>query len=296
MKIPARRILLPLLFLFAMLFSGGCEATRTKPLRIAVNPWIGFTPLAYAQQKGWLDGCRVKLLWVVGLEESVKLYRQGLADGFAGTQYEYSAAGGTESLKPFFLFDRSYGADVILANRTVEQLRQSDRIDVHLEATGVNNDLLEAFVSQYGLRPEALIRHSSDPESMTALHPAETPMLLIAYEPYATAVEVRGFRRVASTRTLSGAMVIDALWVNAPKAASHSRCLSRFKKAVDRAVASLHSDPKEFYDTISGYLKGQSYEAFRKSLEGIQWLNTEHSPEVSAFLQEAAIDRGHLIP
>jgi NitT/TauT family transport system substrate-binding protein len=296
MMIPAHRILLPLLLLFAMLGSCGCDATRAEPLRIAVNPWIGFTPLAYAQQKGWLDDCRIKLLWVVGLEESVKLYRQGLADGFAGTQYEYFAAGDTESLKPFLFFDRSYGADVILSNRTAEQLRQNGRIDVYLEATGVNSDLLKAFASQYGLRPETIIRHSSDPESMTTLRSAETPMLLIAYEPYATAVERQGFRRVASTRTLGGAMVIDALWLNAPKAASHDRSLSCFKAAVDRAVANLRADPEEFYSTISGYLKGQSFEAFRKSLEGIEWLNRERSPEVSAFLRGTAIDQRYLLP
>lgn len=279
-----------------MLCLGGCGLTPPERLRIAVNPWIGFTPLAYAQQKGWLDDCRIKLLWVVGLEESVKLYRQGLADGFAGTQYEYFSAGDPDALRLFLLFDRSFGADVILADRTIEQLRRSDRIDVHLEATGLTNDLLKAFASQYGLRPESLIRHSSDPESMTALHPSKTATLLIAYEPYATAVEAQGFRRVASTRTLSGAMVLDALWVNAPKAAAYKRCLPKLKAAVDRAVASLRSDPKEYYGTISGYLKGQSYEAFLKSLEGIRWLNTERSPEVPAYLRGAAIDPRYLIP
>ena len=278
------------------LLIGGCNAKTSERLRIAVNPWVGFTPLAYAQQKGWLEESQIKLLWVVGLEESVKLYRQGLADGFAGTQYEYRAAGGAGTLRPLFFFDRSFGADVLLSNVTLEQLRQSDRIDAYLEVTGLNNDLLQAFAAQYGLKPEQLVRHASDPESMSTMRPDSTPTLLIAYEPYATAIAAHGFGTVASTRTLTGAMVLDALWVNTQRADENAQALAALKGVVDRAINDLRNDPREFYETVRGYLKDQSFEAFEQSLEGIQWLNRELPPEVSQFLKARDIAPDGLTP
>ncbi len=296
MMIPVRNTLALLLVLIWSLLLGGCNTKTSERLRIAVNPWVGFTPLAYAQQKGWLDEKQIKLLWVVGLEESIKLYRQGLADGFAGTQYEYRAAGGPDTLRPLFFFDRSFGADVFLSNMTLEQLRQSERIDVYLEVTGLNNDLLQAFASQYGLRNETFLRHASDPESMSALRPGNTPTLLIAYEPYATAIAAHGFNTVASTRTLTGAMVVDALWINAQQADANAQALRVLKGVVDRAVNDLRDNPREFYETVRGYLKDQSFEAFEQSLGGIQWLNRELPPEVSQFLKARGIAPDRLIP
>ena len=291
-----RRFLLLLAIAIPLLWLGGCSEHDHKQLRIAANPWVGFTPIVYAQQKGWLDELDIKFLWVVGLEESIKLYKQGLADGFVGTQYEFYSLKERQDLQPYFLFDRSSGADVILSNVSLETLHQSERIDAYLEITGLNKDLMQAFMAQYGMDCNKTLLHSSDPESLSLMKPGSDPSLLIAYEPYATLIEANGFKRLASTREITQMMVIDALWLNKVSAEEHRGELEAFAQILQRAIERLHADPREYYDTVKSYLKNQSYEEFRSSLEGIEWINRTPPPEVMSFLKREGIPLGALIP
>lgn len=291
-----RRFALPLLLLMILLGTAGCTRNAHEQLRISANPWIGFTPLVYAQQKGWLKETGIKFLWVVGLEENVKLYRQGLSDGFVATQYEYFSLKEEQDVKPYFLFDRSAGADVILSNKSLEALRRSDHVTAYLEITGLNKDLLQAFIDQYGINCDSTMMHSSDPESMSLMKPGDDPSVLIAYEPYATVIEKNGFHRVASTREITKMMVIDALWLNADIAAHHAGDIRMLKAAVDRAVNALHKDPKEYYDTVAAYLKDQSYDEFSESLKGIEWINHSPSEAIMNYLQSQHIATDALLP
>ena len=266
-----------------------CETTHRQEISISINPWVGFTPVAYAQQKGWLDECPIRLLWVVGLEENVKLYRQGLSDGFVATQYEYLRLPDPQKLQPYMLFDRSCGADVILSNRTTDELKSSPQIKAILEVTSLNQDLLEAFIKKYQLDSKQFILEPSDPEHLSTIKVSTEPAVLIAYEPYATQVEKNGFQRVASTRTLTETLVIDALWLSAQLSDNDLETVQHFKKAIDRAIAALHTNPREYYQTVQGYLENQSFDEFKASLDGIEWLNT---PEQSALAKDSLQKQG----
>ncbi len=43
-------------------------------IRISSNPWVGFTPFIYAQEKGWLKNTPFRFLWLVDLFENPRLY------------------------------------------------------------------------------------------------------------------------------------------------------------------------------------------------------------------------------
>ncbi|MBN2645075.1 MAG: hypothetical protein JXR59_06350 [Desulfuromonadaceae bacterium] len=277
--------------LLLLLLLGGCQNQVQDPLRISINPWLGFTPFAYAQQKGWLKPSEVKLLWVVGLEESLKLYRQNLSDGFLATQYEYFALGAPATVKPVLLIDRSCGADVILANRTLAELRAATQLTVYLEPTSVNQDILDAFVRQYGLSEIPRVFSPSDPESMTSLSDCAQPSLLISYEPYATRLGRMGFQRLASTRELNELMVVDALWIG-PRAEKYPQTVATLKDVFHRAVAQLQQNPQEYYETVRGYLEGQTFADFERSLSGIEWLAPQSWPPVLSYLNQQQIPTG----
>nr|WP_320115098.1 hypothetical protein [uncultured Desulfuromonas sp.] len=266
-----------------------CDTTDRQEIRISVNPWIGFTPVAYAQQKGWLDDCPVRLLWVVGLEENVKLYRQGLSDGFVATQYEYLKLPDPQKMAPYALFDRSCGADVILSNRTIDQLRTSSRITTHLEISSLNLDILHAFMEKHHLDPDHFILHPSDPGQSASLKDPAEPTLIIGYEPYATQIERNGFQRIDSTRSLDQVMVVDALWLSTQLSEQDLKTIRCFKQAIDHAIHDLHDNPHDYYLTVQGYLEGQSFAEFEASLAGIEWIN---SREKSALAKNALQRQG----
>ncbi len=282
-------------FAALLLLLNGCDGRPHHPLRIAVNPWVGFTPVVYAQEQGWLEGVDVRFVWVVGLEENVKLYRQGLVDGFAATQYEFYSLKHAGTVKPYYLFDRSAGADVILGSQSVETLAKEGKIDVYLEITGLNSDLLHAFAQQYGVDEAHFELHSSDPESLLHIPCSGRPTIIVAYEPYATAIENGGCTRIASTRELENIRVIDALWISTDQAEMYAKTVRRLGKIFDRAIEKLKEDPKAYYDVVKGSLEGQDYDEFIRSLEGIAWIN-RNPAEVKAYLQKSRIPTDGLAP
>ena len=219
--------------------------------------------------------------------------------GASGSKRTSSSTGRgspTASPPPYFLFDRSDGADVILSNCDVDTLRRSGRIDAHLEISSLNSDLLDAFAGQYGIDPAVFHRHAGDPLSLTQIKPGNAPAVLVAYEPYATAIEKNGFRRIASTRDLTGMMVIDALWMDDAKAQQRGLDLQKLKIALDRAVTALGENPEEYYETVKPYLEGQSYDEFKSSLEGIRWINVRPPSDVLGFMKRRGIPTERLIP
>ncbi|MBD3825022.1 MAG: hypothetical protein IE916_11025 [Epsilonproteobacteria bacterium] len=99
--------LLVLSFFMSALFTG-CEAQKSTKLKISATTWIGYTPLYYAKEKGWLDELDIKLLHLSSLSENMYLFDSGNSDAYVGTQYEYAQLSSKmPSLTPIVMFDRS---------------------------------------------------------------------------------------------------------------------------------------------------------------------------------------------
>jgi NitT/TauT family transport system substrate-binding protein len=97
-------------FLTLSLFISSCFK-KDETLRISATTWVGYAPLYYAKEKGWLSPLNIKLLHVSSLSENLYLYDAGSSHAFVGTQYEYDIlVHKHSSLVPIMLFDRSNGA------------------------------------------------------------------------------------------------------------------------------------------------------------------------------------------
>lgn len=281
-----------ILFALLSVFFGGCESKKNDvyEIRVSTNPWVGFTPFIYAQEKGWLKDSKFKFVWIVGLAENVTLYEKGLSNGFTATQYEYFNFKEREYLKPYFLIDRSKGADIILSNQTTDELaKQNKKIDCYFELNSVNRDIFKAFISQNKLSESRFIFHNSDQSSIAALKSSSTPAIIISYEPYASAIEKNGFSKISSTKELTNIEVIDGIFLDERIIKGNEQEVVYLKKMFDKAVENLKHDKKEFYNTVKGYLENQTYEEFAASLNGIEWLNTNPPKETIEYLKSQKI-------
>lgn len=283
--------------LFVLAFFGGCQnKSENYEIRVSTNPWIGFTPFIYAQEKGWLKDSKFKFVWVVGLAENVTLYEKGLSHGFTATQYEYFNFKNREYLKPYFLIDRSNGADTILSNKTIDELKRSDKkIECYFELSSVNMDIFKAFVAQYGFDEKKFELKNSDQGNMAAIKANANPMLLISYEPYASSIQNNGFKKISSTKELTDIQVIDAIFLDERIVKNNEEEVKRLKEVFGKATQRLKQNPKEFYETVKGYLENQTYEQFIASLDGIEWLNEKDSPKAVEFMQKQKIPTDKLI-
>ena len=172
------------IILGALLFIS-CSSSYNKKLKISATTWIGYTPLFYAKEMGWLEPLNIKLLNVSSLSENMYLYKAGNADAYVGTQYEYNILSKEDStLIPVMLFDKSHGGDVIMSNRTLDELTSSsDKIDAYLEMDSINYTLLEDFIKKSGINEERINYINEDQATISTLKSiiSDKPTIVVTY-------------------------------------------------------------------------------------------------------------------
>ena len=262
-----------------------------KPLKIAANQWVGYTPLFYANEKGWLQEDGFSLKFVSSLSESLNLFNTHSVDIMTSTQYEYSIAKRQNSnIVPVLLFDRSNGGDMILSNHSISILSQNTQVDVYLEQASINSLLLDDFIKKHHLNPKNLILHEANPLDLKQLKPkSDKAILIITYAPYHLPLLQRGFNIVASTKTLQSLLVLDFLCTDKLLLTEEYSRFQKLKKRIDDAISISQKDPKMYYSVVKPYLGGSSFQNFIQDIDSIQWTNTP-SPKLLKAIEAHGID------
>ncbi|MBV5320781.1 MAG: hypothetical protein JZU62_03775, partial [Sulfuricurvum sp.] len=263
----------------------------------STNPWIGFTPFIYAQEKGWLENTPFHFFWLVDLSDNARLYERGFTQGFTATQYELLHFKNRENIKPVFLIDRSYGADAIVSNRSIEELRSTkETVNVYLEQGSLNDDFFEAFVAEKRLQKIKFNKVDTSQKNILALKEPSTPIVIISYQPYLLGLLKKGYQPLASTQTMDKFFVVDALFVNQDQINGREEDFIRLKELFALGVERLRSDPHEYYETVKGYLEGQSYEEFLSTTTQIEWLYEKNHEDVVNHLNSQNVKTDRLLP
>lgn len=261
------------IFIAFVFFGCGDENTK-KPLRIVSNAWIGYAPLFYAQEKGYLKKLNIKVIPVVSLAEAMDTFMVGKADMLTSTQHEYRKIKKQfKTLEPVILLDRSYGGDMILSNKTTKELKQSSTIDAYLEVDSINMDILDDFLKKTGISKKNIIFHNNDQSSLQSLGCRSKPTIIVTYVPYDMTFKKEGYFEVASTRNLDTIVVIDALCATKDIVQRYKSRLYELKKVIDRSIVELTNDKKNSYKIVSPYLDNISYKDYVNSFKTIKWIN-----------------------
>ena len=280
------------LFLISILFVfTSCSSQPSEKLKISATTWIGYTPLFYAKEKGWLKELNIKLLNVSSLSENMYLYKAGNSDAYVGTQYEFNLLRTEDkTLRPIMMFDRSFGGDVIMSNITLEELKDTNtEIDAYLEIDSINSTLLKDFIKNYHFEDKKIKYINKDQTQISLLNAKNLlkPSLIITYVPYDYRLYKNGFKELVSTRDGLTLLVVDAMFTTSKIFNLHKNQFIELKKLVDKSIEILDKNPKEFYETIKPYMLEITYEEFQESLKDIIWINKKLSTE----MQEGMKDR-----
>lgn len=266
--------------LLIILFLNSCSLENEKKLKISTTTWIGYTPLYYAKEKGWLEPLNIKLLNVVSLSENMYLYKAGNSDAYVGTQYEYNIlVKKIDSLIPIMLFDKSNGGDVILGNISIEDIKNATQsIDVYLEMDSINSILFEEFIKFHHIEDKNFNYINKDQAYISRLKNLENSSIIVTYTPYNVFLEKNGFKELSSTKNNLDLLVVDGMFTTKQTFNENKKAFIELKKSINNALTNLEKDPKEFYETVKAYLPDTTYEDFLKSLDDIVWIN-KNTPE-----------------
>ncbi len=268
-----KKILLIALF-FTLLFTS-CSQENKKELHISTNSWIGYAPLFYAKEKGYLDKLNIQLITNVSLGEAADIYDIGKAEMVTTTQHEYySLKNSGHDITPVILFDRSDGGDMVLSNKSIDTLIKAKKIYAYLEIDSINAEILKDFLKHYNINEKKLVFINKDQSQIESLQPQnDKNMLVVTYVPYNIKLKKSGFKEIASTKKMSAIMVIDALCANANTLKNHKERLRQLKAVIDRSIQELQSDKRASYNLVKSYLGNMSYGDYIDSLGLIKWIN-----------------------
>jgi NitT/TauT family transport system substrate-binding protein len=270
------RFFLILLSIFLSFSFSSCSKNshKEKVLKIATNSWIGYAPLFYAKEKGYLKQNNIKLLMNVSLAEAAELYSIGKADMVTTTQHELYALQKDFDIIPTILIDRSYGGDMILSNKSISELQKASMITTYLEIDSINAEILQSFLKIYNIPVEKLNIINKDQAQIEDLKPEQNEaILIVTYVPYNILLQKRGFKVVTSTKDIQSIVVIDSLCTSKKLYSNRFYQLKKLKAIVDQSIDEIMSNTKESYLLVKKYLGNLSYEEYLEGLKTIKWIN-----------------------
>jgi len=284
-----------ILFCLTILLFIGCSFTPTQPLRISTNLWIGYSPLFYIQQKGWLKEHNIEIVNVVSLSESMQIYASGFAEAFTGTQYEFERVKEkVPDLEPSILLDRSLGGDVIMGNCDIPTLQKAEKIDVYLEVDSISKVLLDSFVELYGINALVLHLINKDTDDSSMLAMKDEPTLIITYTPYDILLKKNGYHVLDTTKNLS-LFVMDALYTDSKTRKKYAEELVLLNQLIAKALDHLKKDPEEYFATVQVFFKYKDKNAFLEALDSIQWIYDDRSRPLMQQLDKYHIPTNNLM-
>lgn len=267
--------MIKILTLMLLLLFTACSNPQQNELVLSTNPWIGYTPLFYAQEKGYLKEINIKLLSAVSLGESSNIFSVSKAQLLTTTQHEYLALKNeVTSIVPIILIDRSDGGDMILSNRTIQELNESKSIDVYLEIDSINKEMIEDFTQRHQLDANKMHYINRDQAQIQEITPFTSKAILIAtYTPNNIKLEKKGFKELASTKDINTILVIDAICTTQQILHTNKKRLQKLKAIIEKSIEEIMADKIAAHRITRKYLDNLSYEEFSNSLETIKWLN-----------------------
>lgn len=275
-----------LVLLFTLFFSA-CSNKTDKEIVISTNSWIGYAPLFYAYEKGYLEKLNIKIVNNASLAEAANVYSVGKADMVTTTQHEYnSLKNSMKDIYPVILLDRSNGGDMILSNFSIDKLHKSKKIDVYLEVDSINQEMIKDFIQNNHFDMDKFIFINKDQQQIQDVkYSTDKAKIVVTYTPYDLTLLKKGFHEIASTKELDSIIVIDALCATKDLLINHKARLTKLKHIIDKSIQEIQEDTRGSHKLIAKYLSNIEYLDYVKSFKNIKWINNP-TPEFLKFIEK----------
>jgi NitT/TauT family transport system substrate-binding protein len=267
--------MIKVLFLIISILLISCSKPKEYELKIATNVWIGYAPLFYAKEKGYLDEINIDLITTVSLGESANIFLVSKAQLLTTTQHEYNMLQKEiGSIVPIILMDRSNGGDMILSNKTIDELKKSKQIDAYLEVDSINKEMIKDFTRIHKLDSKHINYINKDQAQIQNIkYDNSKDIIIVTYTPNDITLLEEGFQEVASTRDTDTLLVVDAIATSRSTFQREKKRLKKLKKIIDKSIQEIMADKITAHELTQKYLNNISYKEFVNSIKSIKWIN-----------------------
>lgn len=238
-----------------------------KPITVGLHPWIGYETLTLARDFKWLpDGVQLKR--GNSAEDSIAGLKDGTLDAACLTLDEMFAlrAAGI-ALTAALVFDVSAGADMVLARPEVRTLADMAGKRIAVEANAVGALVLSEFLRHAKLSSSAVSVVNLSVEEHAAAWKARKVDAAVSYEPFSSALEQEGGRRIFDSRQMPD-MIFDVLAVRSDRVAPQSTLVRALVDGHFRGLAHMNGNRQDALFRIAA-TQGVQPEIVQKALAGV---------------------------
>jgi NitT/TauT family transport system substrate-binding protein len=193
--------------MLALLLSA-CGAPPEPPVRVSVNPWVGYDPLVLARERNLLDSARIKVVELMSNSESQRALRNGLTEAAALTLDEaLRLADSGVPLRIVALLSDSHGADAVLAHPDISTPAQLKGKRIALEETALGALVLDRLLAAGGLNRADISTLHVEAAMHADLLASGKVDAVITFEPMKSQLLGRDFRVIFDSRGMPGEIV-----------------------------------------------------------------------------------------
>lgn len=221
-----------------------CDSAPEQPLRVGLNPWIGYDPLVLARERRLFPPADLGVVELETSGESVRQLRNGLIDAAGLTlpeAMELAAAG--VDVRVVAVLSLSRGADAVLARAGLSRPEQLRGARLGMEDSALAAIMLQRLLEAGGLRQDevrAVIMPATEHEAAMTQGSVDA---VITFEPVIYRLASAGFNIVLDSANMQGE-VVDVLVVRAEVLQSRPRQVVLLLESFEQGRRALLADPE----------------------------------------------------
>jgi NitT/TauT family transport system substrate-binding protein len=270
------RIIVAVLLL-ALLAS--CDKTPTPPMVFGANVWPGYEPVYLARELGYLPADRLRLAEYGNATEVMQAFRNSKLHLAAVTLDEaLLLRRDIPDLKILLLFDASNGADAILAQPDITDLRQLQGRRVGVENTALGAYFLSLALKSAGMQAQQLeIVPLPVNEQEPAFH-AHKVDAVVTFEPVKSRLLKAGAQQLFDSSRVPG-KILDVLVTRDEYIGKYHREMVELVRGWQRALEYVRTEPDKAAQAMA---KREQIDPaqFSAALQGIELLGLQHNREM----------------
>lgn len=262
-----------------LLGASACSEVAHGPLRVGVEPWVGFDPLVLAQDRRAVDPAVVRIVELGSGSESARNLRNGLVEAAALTLGEaLRLVEEGLALKIVAVLDVSHGADAILVDPSIRDSAGLRGKRIALEESAVAAMLLDRALADGNLDAgdvHVLPAEASYHESALRSGRANA---VITYEPMKSRLVASGYGVVFDSSRMPDE-VVDVLVVRAEVLEARAQAVDSLVSAWAVGLAELRAAPARAAALLSSGIE-LTPEEYLATLDGIRFIDLADSVDM----------------
>lgn len=261
--------------------SEGTKVTQLRPFRVAFNTWLGYSALVIAKENGYLKdaGIDAQITFLEGIGEKNSALLRGDIDavGHTADSAVTSAAAGVDG-QIVYVFDKSYGADGILARNDIKSVADLRGRRVALEPGFTGHFFFLYLLREAGVNPADVRVVEMDTGSAGSAFIAGSVDAAVTWEPWIGKTKERRDAHILVTTAERPGLIIDVLYMNRATIRERQEDVDALIRAMSKATDWYRSNPDAGNKIMSKFWKLPLKEV-EQTVSGMRFMNWKENKD-----------------